>query len=95
MIPQVPVLVNCSTLFSELTLLRRPAAARAAGFETIEFWWPFTRSVPRDREVAAFIGAVRDGNVTLRYLNLAGGDMASGERGLTSWPGRETEFADS
>ena len=82
-------------LFLELPLLRRPAAARAAGFDTIEMWWPFNRSVPPDREVTAFIGAVLDGDVSLRYVNLAGGDMACGQRGLMSWPGRETEFADS
>ena len=33
--------VNCSILFTELPLLKRPAAARAAGFEAVEFWWPF------------------------------------------------------
>jgi hydroxypyruvate isomerase len=30
--------VNCSLLFTELPLLDRPAAARAAGFSTIELW---------------------------------------------------------
>jgi hydroxypyruvate isomerase len=29
--------VNCSILFSELPLLKRPAAARTAGFEAVEF----------------------------------------------------------
>jgi hydroxypyruvate isomerase len=33
--------VNCSILFTELPLLKRPAAARAAGFDAVEFWWPF------------------------------------------------------
>ena len=33
--------VYCSILFTELALLGRPAAARAAGFEAVEFWWPF------------------------------------------------------
>jgi hydroxypyruvate isomerase len=32
--------VNCSILFTELPLLSRPAAARAAGFDAVEFWWP-------------------------------------------------------
>ena len=39
--------VNCSILFTELPLLKRPAAARAAGFEAVEFWWPFDRSGAR------------------------------------------------
>ena len=29
--------VNCSILFTELPLPKRPAAARAAGFEAVEF----------------------------------------------------------
>lgn len=33
--------VNCSILFTELPLLARPAAAKAAGFDAVEFWWPF------------------------------------------------------
>jgi len=40
--------VNCSILFTELPLLKRPAAARAAGFEAVEFWWPFAAPVPGD-----------------------------------------------
>ena len=43
-------LVNCSILFTELPLLRRPAAAREAGFDAVEFWWPFERSVPTNGE---------------------------------------------
>jgi hydroxypyruvate isomerase len=36
--------VNCSILFTELPLLERPAAAKAAGFDGVEFWWrPITR----------------------------------------------------
>jgi hydroxypyruvate isomerase len=31
--------VNCSILFTELPLLERPAAARAAGFGAVEFWY--------------------------------------------------------
>jgi hydroxypyruvate isomerase len=38
-------LANCSMLFTELPLLRRPAAAKGAGFEAIEFWWPFATPV--------------------------------------------------
>jgi hydroxypyruvate isomerase len=85
-------LVNCSILFTELPLLERPAAARAAGFEAIEFWWPFDRSVPPNSDVAEFVAAVRDSGVQLVGLNLAAGDMPAGDRGLVSWPGRSEEF---
>ena len=50
--------VNCSILFTELPLLERPAAARAAGFDAVEFWWPFADPVPADHEVDAFVGAL-------------------------------------
>ncbi len=42
--------VNCSILFTELPLLKRPAAARSAGFDAVEFWRPFAEPVPTDRE---------------------------------------------
>lgn len=87
--------VNCSILFTELPLLQRPAAARAAGFDAVEFWWPFDTAAPADHDVEAFARAVEDAGVTLSALNLAAGDMPAGDRGLASWPGRETEFGDS
>lgn len=87
--------VNLSTLFTELELLRRPEAARAAGFDAVEFWWPFDTAVPQDREVDAFVRAVEDAGVALVGLNFFAGDMAGGDRGLVSWPGRATEFGDN
>src|SRR5512133_1368428 len=85
-------LVNCSILFTELPLPERPAAAREAGFDAIEFWWPFDRSVPSNAEVADFVTAVRDSGVRLVGLNFPAGDMSAGDRGLVSWPGRSAEF---
>ena len=87
--------VNCSILFTELPLLERPAAAHAAGFEAVEFWWPFASAAPADAEVEAFARAIEDAGVDLTALNLAAGDMAGGDRGLISWPGRENEVRDS
>jgi hydroxypyruvate isomerase len=87
--------VNCSILFTELPLLKRPAAARAAGFDAVEFWWPFADAVPGDDEVAAFAGALSDAGVRLAALNFAGGSLAAGERGLLSLPDRSAEFRDN
>ena len=92
---RLPYLVNCSLLFTELPLLERPAAARAAGFDAVEFWWPFQTAVPADAEVGAFVRAVRDAGVRLVGLNFFAGDMPAGDRGVVSWPGREREFADA
>ena len=86
---------NCSLLFTELPLLQRAAAAAAAGFDAVEFWWPFASAAPTDTEVAAFEAGVRDAGVQLVGLNLFAGDMPAGDRGLVSWPGRARELADS
>jgi hydroxypyruvate isomerase len=87
--------VNCSILFTELPLLERPAAAKAAGFDAVEFWWPFDRAVPADADVDRFVAAVRDAGVALAGLNFYAGDMPGGDRGLVSWPARAAEFRDN
>jgi hydroxypyruvate isomerase len=87
--------VNLSILFTELPLLERPAAAKAAGFDAVEFWWPWPVAVPSDRDVDAFVGAVRDAGVQLVGLNFFAGDMPGGDRGLVSWPARSGEFRDN
>jgi hydroxypyruvate isomerase len=87
--------LNCSIVLTELPLLDRPAAAAAAGFDAVEFWWPFTTAAPADAEVDAFVAAVEDAGVQLVGLNFCAGDMPAGDRGLASWPGREREFRDS
>lgn len=91
----LPLAVNCSILFAELPLLERPAAARAAGFDAVEFWWPFSTAAPGDPAVDAFVEAVESAGVSLIGVNFAAGDMPAGDRGLLSWPGRASEFRDS
>jgi hydroxypyruvate isomerase len=87
--------VNCSILLTELPLLERPAAAKAAGLDAVEFWWPFATSVPDDAEVTRFERAVADAGVRLTGLNFNAGDMPGGDRGLVSWPERSAEFRDN
>lgn len=87
--------VNCSILFTDLPLLRRPAAAKQAGFDAVEFWWPFAEAVPSDADADAFVAAVNDAGVRLAGLNFAAGDMPGGDRGLVSWPNRSAEFRDN
>lgn len=83
---------NLSMLFTQLPLHERPAAARAAGFDAVEIWWPFADAVPPILEVERFTAAIRDAGVQLVGLNFFAGDMPAGDRGLVSWPGREQEF---
>lgn len=91
----LPYLANCSILFPELPLLERPAAAASAGFDAIEYWWPFPVAVPTATDVDSFVRAVQDAGVRLVGLNVFAGDMPGGDRGLMSWPQRSGELADS
>jgi len=77
--------VNCSILFTELPLLKRPAAARSAGFDAVEFWWPFA-DVP-DR------GA--PGTGTLDYEALFGQLAAQGYAGWVGCEFKPSDPADS
>jgi hydroxypyruvate isomerase len=84
--------VNCSILFTELPLLERPAAAKAAGFDGIELWWPWDDPVPSDKEADALVAAIADAGVALVSLNFLTGDFAAGERGLLSVPAARHAF---
>jgi hydroxypyruvate isomerase len=83
-------------LFTERPLLERPAAARAAGFDTIEFWWPWPeRPVPADAEIDAFVRAIRDAGVELIGLNFFAGDLTGPDAGVLSIPDRSAQFRDN
>ncbi len=89
-------LANCSMLFTELPLLERPAAAKAAGFDTIELWWPWPdQPVPSDREVDALVRSVEDAGVRLAGLNFFAGDLAGPDCGVLSIPSRVQQFRDN
>src|SRR5690348_6551658 len=87
--------VNCSILLTDLPLLDRPQAARNAGFEAVEFWWPFDTPTPPDADVTAFIRAIQDAGVQLTGLNFAAGDMPAGDRGILSNPELSQAFRDN
>lgn len=94
--PTLRWLANCSLLFTEVPLLQRPAAAKAAGFDAVEFWWPWPEQpVPADRDVDAFVAAVRDAGVQLVGLNFFAGDLAGADCGVLSIPSRAQQFRDN
>ncbi|WP_416380791.1 hydroxypyruvate isomerase family protein [Georgenia sp. H159] len=95
MTAKIPYTVNCSILLTELPPSERPAAARAAGFDGVEFWWPFATSTPAADEVDAFVATLRDAGVQLTGLNFNAGDMPGGDRGLISWPERSAELREN
>jgi hydroxypyruvate isomerase len=89
-------LANCSMLFTERPLLERPRAAKDAGFDAIEFWWPWPdQPVPNDGEVDDFVSAVRDAGVRLVGLNFFAGDLAGPDCGVLSIPARAAQFRDN
>lgn len=76
---------HLGTLFGELPPLERPAAARAAGFDAVEAWWP-----PAD-DPGRWIAAVREAGVRAVLVNADGGDLSAGERGYCNLPARGDE----
>ncbi len=77
---------NLSTMFQEYDVLDRFEAARQAGFKGVEIQFPY------DFEPGDISKAAADARVDLVLINTPPGDMAAGERGFTSLPGREAEF---
>lgn len=73
---------NCSTLFPGLEPSQAARAAKAAGWDLVEFWWPFADPAPADAELSAFADALGEAGVRLVAVNMWGGDMAAGERGV-------------
>src|SRR6478672_6896508 len=89
----LPYLANCSLLFTEEPLLRRPAAARAAGFGAVEFWWPFAVPVPSDREVDAFTTALEEAGGIGERLGVRGFNGLCGNRVDGVDPAAQDELA--
>lgn len=79
---------NLSLMFTELPFPDRFAAAAAAGFQGVEFLFPyaFDKAMLADARAAA--------GVTQVLFNLPPGDWDAGERGIACLPGRVGEFQD-
>lgn len=84
--------VNCSILFTELPVTERAAAAAAAGFTAVEFWWPWATATPSPDEVEAFCASIEAAGVQLIGLNFFAGDMPGGDRGVLNLTARTEEF---
>jgi hydroxypyruvate isomerase len=93
--PRKRFVANCSILFADTPVLERPAAARDAGFEMIESWWPFDSPRPDADAVTAWIRAVESAEVHLVAMNLFSGDLNSGDRGILVAPDRGRDFDDA
>lgn len=77
---------NLSMMFNELPFLERFSAARKAGFEGVEFLFPY--EFPAAELRSRLVGE----GLTQVLFNMPPGDWANGERGVASLPGRQSEF---
>lgn len=77
---------NLTMMFTELPFLDRFAAAAAAGFEAVEFLFPY------DFEKQQIADLLAANHLTLVLHNLPAGDWAAGERGIGCHPARVEEF---
>jgi len=79
---------NLTMLFTELPFMERFAAARAAGFDSVEYLFPY----PYPKEQLA--DALRSNGLKQVLHNLPAGDWDAGERGIACHPDRVAEFRD-
>lgn len=80
---------NLGFLWTTLSLVERIARAADAGFEAVEFHWPYDTPPETVREAC-----VRHG-LALVGLNTAVGNAEAGDFGLAAVPGRERAFRQS
>ncbi len=80
---------NLSLMFNELGFLERFAAARAAGFDAVEFLFPYAC------EPEQIMGRLQRYKLQLVLHNFPPGDWAAGDRGFACDPRRMQEFQDS
>ena len=64
-------------LFTELDFLERFSAARAAGFEYVEYLFPYDFSPEQIRD------QLTENNLKQVLFNLPAGNWADGDRGIT------------
>jgi hydroxypyruvate isomerase len=77
---------NLSMMFNEVPYLDRFAAAAGAGFDAVEFLFPY------DHPAETVAATARNAGVDVVLFNLPPGDWAAGERGLAALPNRRAEF---
>lgn len=77
---------NLTMMFTEVSFLDRFAAARAAGFDAVEFLFPYAYEA---EQIAQRLARAQ---LTLVLFNLPPGDWAGGDRGVACDPRRVAEF---
>lgn len=80
---------NLSMLFNEYPFIERFDRAAIAGFQAVEFMFPYAEDIPAIRD------ALTRNSLALALFNLPPGDWAAGERGLAADPRRVSEFREA
>ncbi len=79
---------NLTMLFNEVSFLDRFAAARANGFDAVEFLFPYAF------EAGQIASRLARYDLRLALFNLPAGDWNGGDRGMACDPRRTDEFRD-
>jgi len=79
---------NLSMLFTEVDFLDRFEAAANAGFNSVEYLFPY------DYPAALIKAQLQKNQLTQALFNAPAGDWQAGDRGIACLPGRENEFID-
>jgi hydroxypyruvate isomerase len=77
---------NLSMLFTEHPFLERFARAREAGFQAVEFLFPY------EYDSSAIAHELRRSELEQVLFNLPAGDFTAGDRGMANDPNRVEEF---
>lgn len=80
---------NLKYLFTELPLMERFAAAKNAGFNLVEYQFPY------EADASALKRKLDECGLRMALINTPCGDWEKGERGLAALADREAEFRDS
>lgn len=72
--------MNCSIGRSRTDISEGLEAARRAGFERVELWWPFDVPDPSEEQMDEVVAVL--GDLRLVALNMWAGDMEAGDRGV-------------
>lgn len=80
---------NLTMMFQEHDFMDRFAAAAAAGFDAIEYLFPY------DFDMSEIALSLQENQLVQVLFNLPPGDWQAGERGLAALPDRKADFRES
>lgn len=77
---------NLTMMFNEVAFMERFAQAANAGFDAVEYLFPYAF------DAGEISGALQANGLTQALFNLPPGDWEAGDRGLAALPDRQEEF---